>query len=82
MRLTFSLLKRSSQVGLAVACHLGHNLRSVDEEEEGARLIRHSASDHRLACNTQKQRKVVSGENSNTDVANAVLALHREPYKR
>ena len=38
-----------SQVSLRLTSHLGHNLRAVDKEEEGASLIGDRPSDQRLA---------------------------------
>ena len=37
------LLKRLPQVTLGLSGHLGHDLRAVDQEEEGSGLIGHSS---------------------------------------
>ena len=36
------------EVGLGLSSHFGHNLRSVDDVEIGARLVGHSTPDQRL----------------------------------
>mmetsp|Transcript_4031 Transcript_4031/g.11812 ORF Transcript_4031/g.11812 Transcript_4031/m.11812 type:complete len:432 (-) Transcript_4031:97-1392(-) len=43
------LLEGLAEVGLGLASHLGHDLRPVDEEEEGPSLIGHGAGDQSLA---------------------------------
>mmetsp|Transcript_22949 Transcript_22949/g.54586 ORF Transcript_22949/g.54586 Transcript_22949/m.54586 type:complete len:636 (-) Transcript_22949:718-2625(-) len=48
-RVLLGLLEGLAQVRLRLAGELGHDLRPVDQEEEGARLVGHGARDERLA---------------------------------
>jgi hypothetical protein len=43
------LLESLSQIAFSLSCHLGHNLRTVDEEKEGSSLISHSSCDECLS---------------------------------
>ncbi len=47
-RVLLRFLESFSQVGLGFAGHLGHDLRTVDEEEEGAGLVGNGTSHQRL----------------------------------
>lgn len=49
-RILLRLLEGLSKIALALACQLGHNLRTVDQEEESSRLIRNSPCNKRFAC--------------------------------
>jgi len=48
-RVLLRLGKHLAQVGLRLARQLGHDLRAVDDDEEGAGLVGHRARDERLA---------------------------------
>mmetsp|Transcript_72452 Transcript_72452/g.156661 ORF Transcript_72452/g.156661 Transcript_72452/m.156661 type:complete len:454 (+) Transcript_72452:1318-2679(+) len=60
-RVLLGLLEGAAQVRLGLASHLGHDLRAVDEEEEGTRLVRHSACDERLAAARGPVQKHAAG---------------------
>mmetsp|Transcript_30444 Transcript_30444/g.64131 ORF Transcript_30444/g.64131 Transcript_30444/m.64131 type:complete len:464 (+) Transcript_30444:1281-2672(+) len=47
-RVLLRLLERLPQIGLRLPRHFGHDLRPVDEEEEGPRLVGHGPGDERL----------------------------------
>lgn len=47
-RVLLRLLEGFAQITLRFAGHLGHDLRTIDEEEEGARLVRNSSCHQRF----------------------------------
>lgn len=49
-RVLLGLHKDLAQVALGLSCQLAHDLGAIDDDEEGTRLIGHSAGDQRLAA--------------------------------
>mmetsp|Transcript_53913 Transcript_53913/g.120597 ORF Transcript_53913/g.120597 Transcript_53913/m.120597 type:complete len:265 (+) Transcript_53913:1452-2246(+) len=49
-RILFCLLKGLAQIGLCLSCHLGHDLRTIDEEEESSGLVCNGPGNEGLAA--------------------------------
>ena len=56
-RILFSLFERLAEVGFRFTRELGHNFRTVDQEEEGAGFVRHRARNQRLAATRRTVEK-------------------------